>query len=132
MRTGWSRVENPNVPSHHSAYSMLRLSRAVLLCCHPQTHEIGLRAALGASRGRVLRLVLGQAGFQLGVGMVIGIGLSIVLARGLSFILFGVGTMDWGVFGGVAVLLTVTATVACLVPARRATRVDPLVAMQTE
>ncbi|MGI9628552.1 MAG: ABC transporter permease [Longimicrobiales bacterium] len=95
-------------------------------------HELGLRVALGASPRSVVRLVLGQTGFQLMIGMAIGLGLAMLLGRGLSFVLFGVTSADLGVLIGVAALLTATAMVACVVPARRATRVDPMVAMQSE
>ena len=95
-------------------------------------HELGLRVALGASPGRVVRLVLGQTGIQLGMGMAMGLALSLLLGRGLSFVLFGVDAADVGVMAGVAGLLGVTAVVACLVPAMRATKVDPMVAMQAE
>jgi len=95
-------------------------------------HELGLRVALGASPFRVVRLVMGQTGMQLLVGMAIGLVLSLLLVRGLSFVLFGVSAMEWGVFLGVTAILVATALVASLVPARRATRVDPVVAMRAE
>lgn len=78
------------------------------------------------------RLILGQTGLQLTLGMAIGVGLSLLLGQGLSFVLFDVAATDGFVLAGVAALLTVTAVVACLVPVRRATKVDPLVAMQSE
>ena len=95
-------------------------------------NDPGLRLALGASPLRVVQLVLGQTGLQLAVGMTIGLGLSVLLGRGLSFILFGVVPADASVLVGVAALLSLTAVVACLVPARRTTRVDPMVAMHSE
>ncbi len=95
-------------------------------------HELGLRVALGASPVSVVRLVLGQTGLQLAIGMVIGLGLSILLGRGLSFVLFGVAATDLSVLGGVAALLSITSVVACVIPARRATRVDPIVAMRAD
>ena len=95
-------------------------------------HELGLRVALGASRSSVVRLVLGQAGLQLAIGMVLGLALAVLLGQGLSFVLFGVAAADLGVLVGVGGLLTVTALAACLIPARRATMVDPVVAMQAE
>jgi ABC-type antimicrobial peptide transport system permease subunit len=77
-------------------------------------------------------LVLGQVAFQLGIGMVLGMGLSMMLGRGLSFVLFDVAAMDPGVMVGVAALLAMTGVIACLVPASRATRVDPVEAMRAE
>ena len=73
-----------------------------------------------------------QAAIQLTSGMVIGVGLSLLLGRGLSFVLFGVEAADLSVLVVIAAILSLTAGVACLVPARRATRVDPVVAMQAE
>lgn len=95
-------------------------------------HELGLRVALGSSSPRVARLILGQTGLQLILGMIVGLGLALLLGQGLSFVLFDVAATDGVVLAGVAALLTVTAMVACLVPVRRATKVDPLVAMQAE
>jgi len=95
-------------------------------------HELGLRVALGASPVRVVRLVLGQTGFQLAIGVAVGFGLSVLLGQGLSLVLFGVNATDVGVLAGVTALLAVTAVVACLVPARRATRIDPMAAMHSE
>jgi predicted permease len=97
-----------------------------------RVHELGLRVALGATPARVVRLVLGQVAFQLGIGMVLGMGLSMMLGRGLSFVLFDVAAMDPGVMVGVAALLAMTGVIACLVPASRATRVDPVEAMRAE
>jgi putative ABC transport system permease protein len=94
-----------------------------------RVHELGLRVALGASPARVVRLVVAQTGFQLAAGMAIGLGLSVLLGRGLSFVLFDVSATDAGVMAGVALLLGLTSMAACVVPARRATRVDPMVAM---
>lgn len=93
--------------------------------------ELGLRMALGATKGRVLRWVLGQASLQLGLGVAIGIVLSVALGRGLAFILFEVEAMDAAVLGGVLAILTLTGLLACVVPAARATRVDPGVAMHS-
>jgi putative ABC transport system permease protein len=97
-----------------------------------RTRELGVRTALGASRIRLIRLVMRQAAIQLTSGMVIGVGLSLLLGRGLSFVLFGVEAADLSVLVVIAAILSLTAGVACLVPARRATRVDPVVAMQAE
>jgi putative ABC transport system permease protein len=94
--------------------------------------EIGIRMALGAGSGQVVRLVLGQ-----GMGMaVVGIGLGVLGALGLSrlvaSLLFGVSPADPATFGAVAAVIALVATVACVVPTRRATRVDPLAAIRTE
>ena len=94
-------------------------------------HELGLRVALGASPAGVVRLVLAQTGMQLAVGMAIGLALSFLLVRGLSFVLYGVSGLEVGVLSIVTAILAITALVASLVPAYRATRVDPVVAMHT-
>jgi predicted permease len=94
--------------------------------------EIGIRMALGAGSGQVVRLVLGQ-----GLGMaIVGIGLGIAGALGLSrlvtSLLFGVSPADPATFGAVAAVIALVATAACVVPTRRATRVDPLAAIRVE
>jgi ABC-type antimicrobial peptide transport system permease subunit len=88
--------------------------------------------ALGAERGDVLRMVLTEAGKMALVGVGIGLVASFLLTRLMSSMLFGVSTHDPLTFLGVAVLLTSVALAACLVPARRATRVDPIVALRCE
>ena len=95
-----------------------------------RAQEMGVRVALGARPADVMRLVLRQGLIQLGVGLGIGLGLSLLLARGLQVALFGVGPADPTVLGAVVVVLAATGLVACLVPARRATRVDPMTAMR--
>ena len=97
-----------------------------------RTHEIGIRMALGASQGAVFRQVLTQ-GFRLMlVGLVIGVAVSLVLTRFLRSMLFGVGSSDALTFGSVALVLCLAALVACFVPARRATKIDPMVALRYE
>ena len=97
-----------------------------------RTHEIGIRMALGAQRGDVLRLVLGH-GFRLTlVGVAIGIAVSLMLTRFLRSELFGVGPADTLTYAGVALLFCVVALLACYIPARRATKVDPMVALRYE
>jgi putative ABC transport system permease protein len=97
-----------------------------------RTSEIGVRVALGAQTGNVLGLILGQ-GLRLAVlGAAIGLAGSFFAARLLSGMLFGVTPGDPATFAGAAIVLVLVAMVACYVPARRATRVDPLVALRYE
>jgi predicted permease len=94
--------------------------------------EMGIRMALGASAGDVVRLVFKQGVWQLGIGLTIGMLLAAGISRVMSVILFDVEPLDPGVFGGVIAALAITGAVACLIPARRATRADPAVAMRSE
>ncbi|MGB0034187.1 MAG: FtsX-like permease family protein, partial [Candidatus Acidiferrales bacterium] len=96
------------------------------------TREIGIRMALGAKRADVLRLVLGMGmrGVLLGVGL--GIGGAVLLTRYLASLLFSVNPIDPATFTAVAILLSVVAFAACYIPARRAMRVDPMVALRYE
>jgi predicted permease len=94
--------------------------------------EFGIRQALGADRSSILSLVLKQGLQTAGLGIVLGLAGSVALGRYLQALLFGVTPHDLGVFGGVTVLLFGVAMVACYVPARRATRVDPMVALREQ
>jgi putative ABC transport system permease protein len=97
-----------------------------------RTNELGIRLALGASQFDVLRLVL-SAGFRLALtGIAVGIVLSFAVTRFLSSLLFGVRTTDLFTFGALSILLIVVSLLACYLPARRATKVDPLVALRYE
>jgi putative ABC transport system permease protein len=97
-----------------------------------RTHEIGIRLALGAQRLDVLRLVLGQGAKLAVLGIAIGLVSALGLTRLMQKLLFGVSPTDPFTFGGVATLLTGVALLACYIPARRAMRVDPVVALRHE
>jgi putative ABC transport system permease protein len=97
-----------------------------------RTHEIGVRVALGASPREILQLVLSRGVVLTCLGMVIGLPVAFALAKLLASILFGVRATDAGIFGGVSLLLAGIALAACYIPARRAMRVDPMVALRYE
>jgi ABC-type antimicrobial peptide transport system permease subunit len=97
-----------------------------------ETRAIGIRLALGAPGGDILRLVLGRGLILVAMGIGIGLVVAMLLARTLASHLFGVGAMDPLTYGGVALLLAVVAMIASYLPARRATRVDPVVALRMD
>lgn len=94
--------------------------------------EIGIRRALGAQRAHVLSLVLGQSLTLTGLGIGLGLAVAAAVTRSLRGLLFGLTPLDPGTFVGVAALFAIVATLAALLPAHRATRVDPLVALRNE
>ena len=97
-----------------------------------RTHEIGLRMALGAGTGRVLGLVLREGMILALIGLVMGLGGAYFVGRVMHTLVYNVGTIDFAAFSTVAVLLLLSALLACYVPAHRATRVDPMQALRQE
>ncbi len=95
-----------------------------------RTHEIGVRVALGAQQNDVLRLIIGQGARMALIGVTIGIAAALGLTRLMSNQLFGVSAHDPLTFAAVAILLIIVAVAACYIPARRAMRVDPMVALR--
>jgi putative ABC transport system permease protein len=95
-----------------------------------RVREFGIRQALGADRGSILSLVLKQGLARVTIGIALGLAGALALSSYLESLLFGVTSRDLPVFGGVTLILFVVAMVACYVPARRATRVDPMVALR--
>ncbi len=97
-----------------------------------RTHEIGLRVALGASQSHILQLVVGRGLITSLIGSAVGVGAALLLTRGLAGMLYGITPRDPLVFAGVPLLLIAVSVLASYVPARKATRIDPLVALRYE
>jgi len=97
-----------------------------------RTHEIGVRMALGAQQSNVLRLVVGKGVLLAGVGLLLGLPLGYFASRLLASLIYGVGSFDALTFAGVSLVLVTVVALACWFPARRATRVDPMIALRYE
>ncbi|HKP02929.1 MAG TPA: ABC transporter permease [Chthoniobacterales bacterium] len=97
-----------------------------------RTSEIGIRIALGAGKSSIFRLIVGQAMTLVGVSLVLGLAGAFAATRLLNSLLFGVGASDPGTFAGIVLLVSVVAFIAAWLPARRATRVDPIIALRAE
>ena len=102
-----------------------------------RTQEFGIRMALGADAARIFRMVMTQGAWQLAIGLLLGAGgiallFGVVLAAALKNILFKVNTLDPTIYFAVAGMLALVAAASCFVPARRATRVDPMIALRYE
>jgi putative ABC transport system permease protein len=97
-----------------------------------RTREVGIRMALGAQGRDVVRMIFGQGLLQLGIGMTVGLALALGVSRLMSVVLFQVEPRDPTIFGAVVAVLVAVGLLACFVPASRATRVDPLVALRSD
>jgi ABC-type antimicrobial peptide transport system permease subunit len=97
-----------------------------------RTQEFGIRMALGAGTGDVLRLIFREGLALAAIGMVIGLTLALMVTRLLASFLYGVSPFDPATFIGVPVLLGLVTLLACWLPARRATKVDPMTALRAE
>ena len=122
-----------------STFGMLALVLAtmglysvMMFAVSQRTREIGIRMALGATLRDVARLIVGDGMRLVIVGLVLGLAGAFALTRIFSSLLLDVGATDPSTFAAVAILLFGVAMLACLIPARRATRVDPMVALRQE
>jgi putative ABC transport system permease protein len=97
-----------------------------------RTREIGLRMALGAQPGEVLKVILKQGLLLTSIGIGLGMAGALALTRLMSGLLFGVESTDPATFAAIVLLFAFVALIACYIPARRATRVDPLIALRAE
>jgi putative ABC transport system permease protein len=114
------------------ALAVIGLYGVIAFLVAQRTQEIGVRMALGAGRGDILRLVMGRSLRLIGCGVVLGLVAALAVSRVLSSLLFGVGSRDPVTYVLVTLLLIVVALLATLIPARSASRVDPIVALRCE
>jgi len=106
---------------------------SVIACAvSDRTHEIGIRMALGAKPREVSRLIVGQGMTLALIGLLAGLPLALLMGRAIAGLLYGVAPDDLATFAGVAAILAAVSLAACYIPARRAMRVDPTVALRYE
>ena len=114
------------------ALSALGIYGVLAYTVSQRTKEIGIRMALGADPARIVRHVLRQGGALIAIGLVVGAAGARGLTRLLASLLYAVEPSDPSVFIAVSILLVVVGSAACLVPSRRATRIDPVTALRHE
>src|SRR5215472_15895509 len=132
-RRGWRKnIRSPTNAASALLLGAIGLYGVIAYSVSQRTREIGVRMALGAQRGAVYRLILGQAGLVAAVGIMVGLGCSIPAAALLRGLLFGVQSWDVPTLFGVAVLLGICALLASYLPARRAASVNPVEALRAE
>jgi putative ABC transport system permease protein len=112
--------------------AMVGIAGVLAFSVSSRTAEIGIRMSLGADGGRVRRMVLGEGGVLIVVGLVVGVAGALIAARVLQGMLFGITPHDPATIGGVATILTAVGVVACWLPAARAARVDPATALRAD
>jgi putative ABC transport system permease protein len=112
--------------------ALVGLYGVVAYAAAQRTHEIGIRMALGARPGEILRLMAGQALLLVGAGLLLGLGAAFAAGRLLRGFFVGASGTDPVTYAAVTLLLAFIALAACYIPARRATRIDPMVALRGE
>jgi predicted permease len=112
--------------------SMVGIYGVISYSVNQRVHEIGLRLALGAQRFHIFKMVVGEGLLLAVIGIAVGIGGAVAFGRVMASLLFGVVTTDLTIFAGVSLLLALVAFMACYLPARKATKVDPMIALRNE